>query len=323
MCDKDLDYLYKLEEFIQEKESINFNVKTFSSMNLLKEYLDENFADIVIISEKDFIEYEMNFEGLIILSEEKTCIDDTKNKYIYKFQPANLLIKEVFEYTSLKNDVEERSINSKLSKKIIGVYSPINRCKKTTLSIVLGLIYGKSHNVFYLNLEEFSGFSNFLFCNKDNDLSDMLYYYKQNPNNLNEFLTSSTNKFSNFNYLNPITFSKELRIIETSEWLKLIKEIIETTDYEVIILDISSLVTDIFSILDICDIIYMPVIEDFFSNSKILEFENLLEKINFTQIKNKIKKLNLPDISQKESGEKYFENLLKGNFGNYVRENLV
>ncbi|MDQ9824849.1 hypothetical protein RFZ44_16190, partial [Acinetobacter sp. 163] len=46
----------------------------------------------------------------------------------------------------------------KKTTEILGVYSPVGRCLKTSFALALGQILARERAVLYLNLEEYSGF---------------------------------------------------------------------------------------------------------------------------------------------------------------------
>ena len=60
--------------------------------------------------------------------------------------------------------------------KLIGIYSPIGRCLKTSFSFVLGQLLSKKHKVLYLNMESYSGFGKLLQKEFKSDMSELIYY---------------------------------------------------------------------------------------------------------------------------------------------------
>jgi len=324
VCDSDEKYIDKFVEFVQETKKGLFEIKSFTSIKEVLEYLKENVVDVLLISDGEEVEEvnQTNIKSTIILSNGNS----SKFQYpcINKFQSAENVIREVMEYTiglEKNPSTNPETINKNCN--IIGVYSPLNRCYKTSLAIVMGMHYAKLKKVLYINFEEFSGFSKFLNIFENKDLSDLMYFYKQNPKKLLTKLYSCTNNINGLEFINPIIFSNELRSIETYQWIDFIRYISENSNYEIIILDLSNMIQDIFEILEICDYIYMPTLEDSISQAKIKEFESYLDLFGKEIILEKIKKLNLPQVKAGDRGEKYFETLFKGEFGNFVGKNLV
>ena len=64
----------------------------------------------------------------------------------------------------------------KKTTEILGVFSPLGRCLKTSFALTLGQILAKDKAVLYLNMEEYSGFEELLGKGFAHNLSDLLYY---------------------------------------------------------------------------------------------------------------------------------------------------
>ena len=61
--------------------------------------------------------------------------------------------------------------------RILGIYSPIGRCLKTSLALTLGQQLARDGKVLYLGLDAFAGFSRLIGNSCKNDLSDVLYFF--------------------------------------------------------------------------------------------------------------------------------------------------
>ena len=72
----------------------------------------------------------------------------------------------------------------KKTTEIYAVYSPLGRCLKTSFALTLGQILAKERAVLYLNLEEYSGFEEMLGKGFAQNLSDLLYFVRQENGNL-------------------------------------------------------------------------------------------------------------------------------------------
>lgn len=72
----------------------------------------------------------------------------------------------------------------KKSTSVIGVYSPVGRTQKTSFALTLGQILAKDRAVLYLNLESYSGFEQILGETYERNLSDLLYFVRQENANV-------------------------------------------------------------------------------------------------------------------------------------------
>ena len=78
----------------------------------------------------------------------------------------------------------------------------------------------------------------------------------------------------------------------------------------------------IFQLLELCNRIYMPVLNDTMSACKITQFENLLRIWNKEKILEKTEKLHLPFHADNISPESYVEQLVWSQLGDYIRKLL-
>ena len=89
-----------------------------------------------------------------------------------------------------------------------------------------------------------------------------------------------------------------------------------------VILDIGGAIDGIFQMLDMCKRIYMPVLSDSVSVSKISQFENLVRIWDYPQILEKTEKINPPFHMATCLSPAYVEQLMWSELGDYVRNLL-
>ena len=76
-------------------------------------------------------------------------------KIINKYQSCELIMKELLEWLAKEGTLGRTGSNHK-ELKLIGVYSPVGKCLKTSFAFVLGQLLSKKHKVLYLNMECYS-----------------------------------------------------------------------------------------------------------------------------------------------------------------------
>ncbi len=102
----------------------------------------------------------------------------------------------------------------------------------------------------------------------------------------------------------------------------LVRRIARESPYETIILDLGQFGKKAAEVLDVCDIIYMPVMDDCVSASKIEEFEEYLTTSGQESVKKRIQKIKLPYHCNFGRRESYVEQLLWSELGDYTRQLL-
>ncbi len=327
IMDFDEHYAVLLADYFRKKSGLGYDIKVFSDIDALILFSQTNFSDILIISEEFISRTDslINIGSFFILFENSILSEDTtyncslEYESLYKYQSSENIIRDVMAgYANIpKKRIRTNFLHS--SSNIISVYSPIKRCGKTSFSLTLGCLLARNESVLYINFEEYSGFSFFSSREHLGDLSDLLYFYKQNVDNLDKKLLSLSHTLHQLNYIPPMRFSLDLRQIDSKEWVQFINDIVSLGRYSTIILDISDCIKDITGLLDISNIIYMPIVNDYISEKKVADFYGAMKILNQTNTIEKITELTLPEQTFDALNVNYMEQLLFGGMGHYVQ----
>ena len=242
--------------------------------------------------------------------------------FVYKYQSSDQILSEVMEYYVEDHPKPHILAMGAKRTKVYGIYSPIGRTRKTAFALALGEILAETKQVLYLNFEEFSGFEELFGVSYKTDLSDLIYFARQKEGSLVYKLNSVIQTFHELQYIPPAMSPSDIRDVSGEEWIGFIREIMSYREYDVIILDLSNQVDEIFQILKECDRIYMPVQDDMISQAKLLQYEKLLHMLELEELESKTKRLRLPvQPLQKENGN-LTQQLVWGEMGSFVRRLL-
>ena len=116
----------------------------------------------------------------------------------------------------------------KKSTSVIGVYSPVGRTQKTSFALTLGQILAKDRAVLYLNLESYSGFEQILGETYERNLSDLLYFVRQENANVIHRLSGMVLPIQNLDYVPPALSPMDIQCTSCGEWLALFEEIVRS-----------------------------------------------------------------------------------------------
>lgn len=321
----DVDPLYaaRFADVVNQKEKIPFEVLAFSSFDRLKSYAKDNPVELLLLSSAvSREEAEALGVGRVIrLADGETVQADMEYPSVYKYQSSENIIREVMACYCEKE--KELPVGPALgtAARILGIYSPVGRCLKTSLALTMGQLLAQEGRTLYLNLEECSGLSVLTREEYREDLSDLLYFYTQGSYNLLR-LNSVVHSINALDYVPPVRCPEDLAQTDTEQVAGLIEKIACESGYESIILDIGSLGKFASGLMELCSVIYMPVKEDSVSLAKLEEFEHYLDVSGNEAVKDKIRKLKLPYHSSFGRRENYLEQLLWGELGDYVRQLL-
>ncbi len=300
LFDTDEEYIVNFNEYLREHQSERYLIITFNSIDMFREfYKDYKEIDMIIVAEYCLEELlpEFDKDNIIVLSENKDIIRIYEYSTIYRFQRTNILISGILSVFAERMNINKSiSYVKENSSVIIGIYSPVNRCGKSTLTIELAKKLFED-NTLIINLEEFSGIMEYLNIESELNISDLLFFFLKNKGMFDVKLDAVVKKSDKINIIPPVKNQDDLAGINTDIWVDLILKIQGVCEYKVIILDLSNMIKEIFKIFDICRYIFVPYLEDRISEVKIRNFEKSLEKNVDNNIKEKIIKINMSDIS--------------------------
>lgn len=297
ILDADEDYIIGVNEYLREYNNDNYLLYTFSDINRFKEFYAKNDnIDIFVVGEslynKDILDFVNSY--VEILTEEKDVVKVQGYDTVYKYQKMALLISTVLNNYAEKNIdecesilVKEREVN------IIAVYSPINRCGKSTLCLEIAKEI-KGENPLVIILEEFSNIINNI--ESELNISDLLYYYLRGNSHFDIKLEAIIEEYEGISIIPPIKNISDIAEVQSEIWTELILKICDVGKYTTIIIDISNMVGDIFKFLKICNYVFIPYLDDEYSEIKMAVFDRYIE-LYHNNIKNTIiHKINVSNV---------------------------
>lgn len=284
ICDPEIRYGNSLAENICAREELAVKVYVCSKLEKVFRFFGQKQIHVFVVDESfPYGERQsVEAESVFVLSKGKVKDLGEEECEIYKYRCAKEIIREIFEKYLEKNPGNMMRAIRKETTKLVAVYSPIHRSGKTRFAIALGKEYGRKERVLYLNLEEYPGFTEW---NEEGmDLGDMLYYIRQGNGNLGIRLASAVRQMENLDYLPPISFPPDLKEVSFEEWEMLLLQIMENSAYERIILDMGEGVQGLFRVLQMCDRVYMPILEDDVSKRKLACYERMIEELQLEHL---------------------------------------
>ena len=322
VCDLEVDYAHNFMEYLNQKRSIPFEIQAFTSVEKLASFTRKNKIAILLISDKAMCPQvkELDIDKVMILSE--GVHDPRLDQYpsVYKYQSSAKVLREVMACYGTETKEEEESLAEKRPMEIYGIYSPVNRALKTTFALTLGQVLAKNKVVLYLNLESYAGFEGLFETAYEFNLSDLLYYVRQENTNLIHKLSTVVCSIENLDYVPPVLSPVDLHETTQEEWERLLREMALHSNYEVLLLDIGESACQTYQLLEKCKKIYMPVLTDWISQAKVEQFEKLMRIWDMKEILGKIEKLKLPYYTSKERGVEYVKQLMWSELGDYTKE---
>lgn len=317
--DVDPFYAARFAEVVNQKETMPYEVVAFTSMEKLYAFSEKHPVALLLLGgELKREEAEAVGAGqIIVLSEGETAETELSCPSVYKYQSTDAIVREVMEYCC---DETASGPVIREGADILGVYSPVSRCLKTSLAITMGKILAQEERTLYVNLEEFSGLSSLTRTEYRSDLSDLLYFFSEGNYNLLR-LNSVVHTTGGLDYIPPARYPEDLD--EAGEQAAgLIRAIARESGYEKIVVDAGNCRKTALPVMKLCRLIYMPVLEDGVSRAKLEEFDRYLSLTGNADLRERIRKLKLPRQGVPGRNSNYLDQLLWSELGDYVRQLL-
>ncbi len=323
VADSERAYTEAFMEYVNLKKSHLFRVRLCTEKEQLVRALAEEEVEILLITAdwyeecKDFIQNRC----LIFFSNGSLPRELGNCPAVYKYQSAENILREVMYYFSEREPDKAYLPAVRQENRVIGVYSPIGGIGKTVFALTLGQIIAEKQKVLYLNMEECSGLSEFMGGSRWN-LSDLIYFLRQNKAQFLYRLNSMVRNLDHMDYIPPCESYVDFCQVTAEEWQRLLYLIRTQSAYDLILLDIGNVMGHEVELLRQCDGIYVPVREDFFSRSKISQWENCIQILDGIDVIEKLQKLELPPWETAVESEEELMLLPQRRLGDFVRELL-
>ena len=326
ICDLEEAYACNLTEYMNERKSTPFDVQAFTNLDSLSEFAAKHHIELLLISTQAMCDEvkKLDIDRIVILSEGELPEHALSEPQVYKYQSSDNLIAEVMNYYAASVPCPQPAVfaGTALKTELVAVYSPLGRLGKTTFALTLGEILAEKKKVLYVNLEDYHGFEGVFTSACRADLSDLIYFARQKEGNIIYKLNGMIQTFHNLDYIPPAFSPCDLRDVGYEEWIWFLREVGLSGEYDILILDLGYQVDEVYQLLRQCSRIYMPVLEDTISKSKLLQFEKNLNALDCQEVLERLHRLHLPEVRAEPGGKDGIERLINGSMGAYVRKLL-
>lgn len=319
LCDPEEDYAQHMADFLRRKKDMVWDIRIFTDCDALRTFSQEQAIEVLLISETAYGSCEKEkFAEHIFLLNESGIIREKQLVNIDKYQPAERVWQELLALYMERSGVEYPQITGWQSGKLIGLYSPVRRCLQSTFALTLGQILAEKRKTLYISFEYYPGLE--VWQDKSGqDLSVLLYYQQNRPDSFGAQLQTLVKKVGNLDYISPMSNGANLLYITAKQWESLLQSLMSCGEYEYILLDLSESLQGLFEILRLCNRVYTIVREDSAALQKTCRYEQLLELLEYRDVKEKTSKCHLPLFRKLPTEVECYS---KGELADYVKELL-
>ena len=272
ICDQEERYAAALAHFFMKTKELALGVQVCNSVAQALRLQEESPIDILLIGSGYPQEerQKVRAESVFVLTQSEDVAHETHEKLINKYQSGEAILRDVIE--QCQESVEPGNFFLGTVKKekvrIIGIFSPVHRSRKTGYALRLGKDLAKTYNVLYLNLEMYGGIGG-------------------------HFPAGMVRHIGPRDYLLPMRMSEDLKAVKIEEWMRFIEQIASQSIYEVLILDIDEGIRGVYELLRMCTEIHVAVIKEEVAQAKMFQFEEELHLMGYDDVRHKMIKKEL------------------------------
>ncbi|MCQ2508063.1 MAG: hypothetical protein MJ097_04670 [Dorea sp.] len=291
VCDSDEKFSNAFASYLAKKKELSFVVRACSSPEQIKEQSGDEKIGILLLGH-NFPKGKrklLHADWVFILTEDGKTESDENGIPVYKYQSAEVILSEIIRHVGEHAGKQALFSSGRRSKpfRMIGMFSPVHRTGQTTYAMKLGQELAVSESVLYLSLELYGGKN---LSQEGSTIEDLLYYSRQENQNLGILLTTMVSQKGQMDYILPARVSENIRQVQTEEWQELFARISKESVYDVLIVDIDPGLREPYEILRLCKEIHVLSSEDDRSKSKISQFEEELRILGLEDIQKKVRK---------------------------------
>jgi MinD-like ATPase involved in chromosome partitioning or flagellar assembly len=297
VADTDEAYVENIVNYFMTNHSQRFQISSFTKHEFLYDFLSElRKIDVLLVSPEMYTE-SLPKEGIteiFILTSGELPENYKGLNHIDKNQIGDGFVKKIADRYPEDEDsavevpiIEEPVLVEQAIKdrktKVIAIYSPLGGVGKTTIAVSSSIYCGKKGlNVFYLNFESFQSTPLFFNCKNEKSYSKLLQYVKDKRDDLHQMIEASKQVDADHNvyYLSPPESILDILEAEPKDFRRLINEFKSMGMYDIVIVDMSSELSDRnIALLEACDQVVLVLAQDAISNIKAESFSQQIEAL--------------------------------------------
>lgn len=213
---------------------------------------------------------------------------------------------------------EEQRRYKEQSGYVITVYSPVNRCGKTSLAVILTELLNQREQALMVCMDHYSG----IFSGEDQNLSELIYHLS-GGNNLRteETVFTDFTEYEDYvkiweglSYISVPKTVSDLAQISSDHLCRLIDMLKYRSRYRYLVMDLSEGMENIHKVLEQSDCIFMPVLDDCISRCKIEMFDQYMQSVmeaeKWKRLSARIHRIQLPLSFETEDIANYYRELI-------------
>lgn len=153
ICDQEVRYAAALAEVFMKAKELALGVQVCNSVEQTVKLQEESPVDILLIGSSYPVEDRKKIKAgnVFVLAQSENAAHETNEKLINKYQSGEAIMGAVIEQCTQSGEPERFFLRTakKQNVRIIGIFSPVHRSKKTGYALKLGKELARTYNVLY------------------------------------------------------------------------------------------------------------------------------------------------------------------------------
>lgn len=303
-------YIEQFVNYVNRKKEQRMEVLGFTDLKALEDFLSRRSVDVLLFSMEDLVDeplvirdfseedipeeegrrnekeedpesrYEKfiehrNVREFIYLGERRNS--RSRIRHINKYQSMKKILAELQEILAPKQDpgfdlTKEETERAAL----IAVYDPAQKCSSIQAALEIAEEFSVQKETLLIDFDRFPQISQITGTGESGSLSDLIYFYRTNPQRLKEGLEEKCRRFHNLDFLTGPEDREDMDEITEKDWPAFLKDLAVCGGYEVVVVYMSEAFKNLESFFDSCMQIYVPTYTDEVSTGRMYAFAKYL-----------------------------------------------
>lgn len=277
LYDSDLFYTTRFMEFLKKMKDFHFEISVFTKVESLKEFLMDKQVEILLLGDpysieelpKDKIRY------IYLLTEDKRAGKALDYPYIFKYQPAAEVIREILSDYERKEDTSRVILNSNPGK-IISLFAPEAGFADLAFTWSLSTLLSDNNKVLLVLLDLLPVQLIDTISNRTSSLTEFIYYLKENSDIIIK-MKSLLKISNNLSVLGGLAHGADILALNKEDIQKWITALKKNTDYHRIIFYLSNCTDSLTEFLNVSDEVIVTTKNSLYEEAVIKEWQRQME----------------------------------------------
>ena len=323
----DADKLYRerFADYLMSYKAKEIELSVFSGINYFLEAVEEQNYQLLVRG-CGYEEVLPNVRTLqvpvLVLREqsfvkESIGIEDAQVSYTSKYQSMDVITHQMYLMTEARRAPKD-VVSDIADLSVVGVLSPVRHEMQLLFSLLYAQSMAVQGRVLYLNLMEFSGFSEF-FEEEEYDLEDVILQLRESVIRPEAILSCIYEK-EEFSYICPFRNPENTKIVSVKDVQALLEFVRKYTDFRVVVIDFGGILEGFAELLESFSKLYCIGRQGRFYEAQVQKFLEYLKQTADEHLFRRVQVIELPHLAKgMTSGRSFLEQLKWSELGDFVR----